>query len=104
MTGKPIRHSGAVLERHKQKTQTPKMYRVVLLNDDYTAMEFVVQVLENVFQKNPAEAFRLMMQVHTQGRAVCGTYTHDVAETKVETVCDLAKQQGFPLQANLEEG
>ena len=104
MTGKPIRPSGAVLERHKQKTQTPKMYRVLLLNDDYTAMEFVVQVLENVFQKNPAEAFRLMMQVHTQGRAVCGTYTHDVAETKVETVCDLAKQQGFPLQANLEEG
>ena len=104
MTGKPIRPSGAVLERHKQKTQTPKMYRVLLLNDDYTAMEFVVQVLENVFQKHPAEAFRLMMQVHTQGRAVCGTYTHDVAETKVETVCDLAKQQGFPLQANLEEG
>jgi len=104
MTDKPIHPSGAVLERHKQKTQTPKMYQVVLLNDDYTAMEFVVQVLENVFQKNPAEAFRLMMQVHTQGRAVCGTYTHEVAETKVETVCDLAKQQGFPLQANLEEG
>ena len=104
MTGKPIDPSGAVLERHKQRTQTPKMYRVVLLNDDYTAMEFVVQVLENVFQKSPAEAFRLMMQIHTQGRAVCGIYTHEVAETKVETVCDLAKHKGFPLQANLEEG
>jgi len=104
MTGKPIDPSGAILERQKQETRTPKMYRVVLLNDDYTAMEFVVQVLENVFQKNPAEAFRLMMQVHTQGRAVCGVYTHEVAETKVETVGDLAKRQGFPLQASLEEG
>ena len=80
------------------------MYRVVLLNDDYTTMEFVVSVLEGVFQKGPAEAFRLMMQVHTKGQAACGTYTHEVAETKVDTVRDMAQREGFPLQAAIEEG
>ena len=80
------------------------MYRVVLLNDDYTTMEFVVSVFEGVFQKGPAEAFRLMMQVHTKGQAACGTYTHEVAETKVDTVRDMAQREGFPLQAAIEEG
>ena len=104
MTGDPQQPGGAVRERQEEKTRTPKMYSVVLLNDDYTTMEFVVTVLEGVFQKSPAEAFRLMMQVHTQGRAACGTYTYEVAETKVDTVRDLAKREGFPLQASLEEG
>ena len=103
MSSEPIQPGGVVLEQHEQKTQTPKMYRVLLLNDDYTTMEFVVSVLEGVFQKGPAEAFRLMMLVHTQGRAVCGTYTYEVAETKVGTVRDMAKLEGFPLQANIEE-
>lgn len=94
---------GAVLERRQDETATPKLYRVLLLNDDYTTMEFVVTALEEVFQKSPAEAFRLMMQVHTQGRAVCGTYTYEVAETKVDTVCDRAAKEGFPLRANIEE-
>ena len=93
----------AVLERRQHKTKTPKMYRVVLLNDDYTTMEFVVSVLEGIFQKSPAEAFRLMMQVHTQEQASCGTYTYEVAETKVDTVQDTAKREGFPLQATIEE-
>ena len=93
----------AVVERSKQKTKTPKLYRVLLLNDDYTTMEFVVHVLENIFQKSPAEAFRLMMQVHTQGQAACGTYTYEVAETKVDTVSELATREGFPLQASLED-
>ena len=85
-----------VLERADDKTVTPKMYRVLLLNDDYTTMDFVVSILEDVFQKTPAEAFRLMMQVHTQGEATCGTYTHEVAETKVETVREMAQQaRGF---------
>ena len=96
--------SGEVLERQQQKTKTPKMYRVLLLNDDYTTMEFVLSVLEEVFQKSPAEAFRLMMQVHTQGKATCGIYTHEVAETKVEMLCELAQREGFPLQAMIEEG
>ena len=100
----PAKPTGAVLERTQHKTKTPKMYRVVLLNDDYTTMEFVVSVLEGVFQKSPAEAFRLMMQVHTQGEATCGTNTHEVAETKVETVREMAQHEGFPLQATIEEG
>ena len=103
MPGNPVQPGGDVLEQQHQKTQTPKMFRVVLINDDYTTMEFVVGVLESVFQKGPAEACRLMMQVHTQGRAVCGTYTYEVAETKVVSVRDLASQEGFPLQANIEE-
>ena len=94
---------GAVLERRKDKTETPRLYRVLLLNDDYTTMEFVVAVLEDVFQKSPAVAFRLMMQVHTRGHAVCGTYTYEVAETKVNTVRALAANEGFPLQASIED-
>ena len=94
----------AVLERTQHRTKTPRSYRVVLLNDDYTTMEFVLSVLEGMFQKSPAEAFRLMMQVHTQGQATCGTYTYEVAETKVDTVQEMARLEGFPLQATIEEG
>ena len=93
---------GEVIERTRDKTVTPKLYRVLLLNDDYTTMEFVVAVIEEVFRKTPAEAFRLMMQVHTQGREVCGAYTYEVAETKVDTVRQLAERGGFPLQAAIE--
>ena len=67
-------HGDAVLERTRQETKEPTLYKVVLLNDDYTTMEFVVQVLETVFHKSPAEAFRIMMQVHTQGKGMCGVY------------------------------
>lgn len=95
---------GAVRERREQRTATPRLYRVVLLNDDYTTMEFVVAVLEDVFQKGPAEAFRLMMQIHTRGRAVCGVYSYDVAETKAARVRELAQREGYPLQTQLEEG
>ena len=101
MTQQP---GGAVRERRQQQTTTPRLYRVVLLNDDYTTMEFVVAVLEDVFQKGPAEAFRLMMQVHTHGRAVCGVYPYDVAETKAARVRELAQREGYPLQTQLEEG
>jgi ATP-dependent Clp protease adaptor protein ClpS len=94
---------GAVKERVKVKKQTPTLYRVVLLNDDYSTMEFVVQVLENVFQKSPAEAYGIMMQVHVNGRGVAGVYPWEVAETKVDTVTTLAREAGFPLRATLEE-
>ena len=94
---------GEVLERTEKRTVTPKMYRVLLLNDDYTTMDFVVSILEEVFQKTPAEAFRLMMLVHNQGQAVCGAYPYDIAETKVDMVRELAARDGFPLQAALEE-
>jgi ATP-dependent Clp protease adaptor protein ClpS len=92
-----------VLERTRQKTQEPRLFRVVLHNDDYTTMDFVVQVLETVFLKTPAEAFRIMMQVHVDGQGLCGFYPFEIAETKVGTVHDMARERGFPLRASLEE-
>jgi ATP-dependent Clp protease adaptor protein ClpS len=93
---------GEVLERTRQQTKEPELFRVILLNDDYTTMDFVVEILESVFNKQPAEAFRIMMQVHTQGRAQCGVYPFEIAETKVATVEDRARENGFPLKAVLE--
>jgi ATP-dependent Clp protease adaptor protein ClpS len=95
-------HGDAVLERTRQQTQEPKLFKVILLNDDYTTMEFVVLVLEQVFHKTPAEAFRVMMHVHTQGKGLCGLYPHDIAETKIATVHEMAQEHGFPLRADME--
>lgn len=92
-----------VLEATRPKTRKPRLYKVWLLNDDYTTMEFVVHVLESVFNKPPAEAHRIMMQVHTQGRGMCGGYTYEIAETKVAATQDLAQREGFPLRAAVEE-
>jgi ATP-dependent Clp protease adaptor protein ClpS len=89
-------------ERVKVEKQEPTLYKVVLLNDDYTTMEFVVTVLETVFDKSPAEAFRVMMHVHQQGRGIAGVYPWEVAETKTETVTSLAREAGFPLRAVAE--
>jgi ATP-dependent Clp protease adaptor protein ClpS len=94
---------GEVLEKPKERTKRPKLFHVVLYNDDYTTMEFVVHVLEAVFQKGPAEAFKIMLDVHRRGRGVCGAYTYEVAETKVTTVHDMARKEGFPLRAGVEE-
>jgi ATP-dependent Clp protease adaptor protein ClpS len=93
---------GEVLERTKQEVRRPELFKVLLLNDDYTTMEFVVEVLETIFHKPPAEAFRIMMMVHTQGKGLCGVYPHEIAETKVETVISVARDHGFPLKAALE--
>ena len=93
---------GEVLERTKQETKKPELYRVLLLNDDYTTMDFVVEVLESIFHKQPAEAFRIMIAVHTQGKGLCGVYPHEVAETKVATVIERARSNGFPLLAAME--
>ncbi len=95
-------HGDAVLERTRQETKEPSLYKVILLNDDYTTMEFVVLILEQVFLKSPAEAFRVMMHVHTQGKGLCGLYPHDIAETKIEAVHEMAKEHGFPLRADME--
>ncbi len=92
-----------VLEKTKSQTVEPELYAVLLLNDDYTTMEFVVQVLEGVFNKQPAEAFRIMMLVHTTGQGLCGIYPFDVAETKVAAVHALAADSGFPLHATIED-
>jgi ATP-dependent Clp protease adaptor protein ClpS len=94
---------GAIKERTRQQTQEPTLYNVVLLNDDYTPMDFVVDVLESIFQKSPAEAYRVMMQVHLGGRGVAGIYPWEVAETKAHRVLALARESGHPLQATLEE-
>ena len=93
----------AVKERVKTEKKEPAQYQVVLLNDDYTTMEFVIEVLEHVFQKTPAEAYRIMMHVHQNGRGIAGVYPWEVAETKAETVRSLATGAGFPLRATIEE-
>jgi ATP-dependent Clp protease adaptor protein ClpS len=92
-----------VKERTKVQKQEPDLYQVVLLNDDYTTMEFVVNVLESVFQKSPAEAFQIMMHVHKSGRGLAGVYPWEVAETKVETTVSMAREAGFPLKAVIEK-
>ena len=93
----------AVKERVAPKKQEPTLYKVVLINDDYTTMEFVIQVLESVFQKSPAQAYQIMMHVHVNGRGIAGVYPWEVAETKADTVKSLAHDAGFPLRATLEE-
>ena len=87
----------------REKATTPKRFSVLLYNDDYTTMEFVVHVLESIFDKGPAEAYRVMMEVHQAGRGLCGSYTWEVAETKVADVHELARTEGFPLRAGIEE-
>ena len=84
------------------EVEEPPMYKVMLLNDDYTTMEFVVQVLVYVFQKSAEEATRIMLNVHRSGVGVCGLYPYEVAETKVNTVESLARENGFPLKCIME--
>lgn len=81
----------------------PNMFKVVLLNDDYTTMDFVVEVLVSVFQKNPSEATRIMLDVHQRGKGIVGVYTYDIAVTKIARVEELAESRGFPLRAGMEE-
>jgi ATP-dependent Clp protease adaptor protein ClpS len=92
-----------IQERVQEKTKDPTLYKVVLLNDDYTTMEFVVQVLEDIFQKSPAEAYRIMMHVHVNGRGIAGVYPWEIAESKAEKTIALAREAGFPLRAVTEE-
>jgi ATP-dependent Clp protease adaptor protein ClpS len=92
-----------VKERVVPKNDEPTLYKVILLNDDYSTMDFVIHVLEDVFQKSPAEAYRIMMQVHQLGSGVAGIYPWEVAETKTETVAAMAKKAGYPLRAVTEE-
>lgn len=93
---------GGVKERVREHTKEPALFGVVLLNDDYTPMQFVIDVLESIFQKSPAEAYRIMMQVHVDGRGLAGIYSWEVAETKVDTLLTRARDAGHPLQATIE--
>jgi ATP-dependent Clp protease adaptor protein ClpS len=93
----------AVITQVKPKTQKPSLYRVLLLNDDYTPMEFVVYVLEQFFNKSREDATRIMLHVHQHGVGVCGVFTFEVAETKVAQVIDAARRNQHPLQCTMEK-
>ncbi|CBW74069.1 ATP-dependent Clp protease adaptor protein ClpS [Mycetohabitans rhizoxinica HKI 454] len=99
----PDKQDGTVLERQEHKAKPPSMYRVVLLNDDFTPMEFVVMVIQQYFNKDRDTATQIMLKVHYEGRGICGVYTRDIASTKVEQVVTHARQAGHPLQCVMEE-
>ena len=100
---KPDGGQGAVVaERKPAKTEPPRMYRVVLLNDDYTPMEFVVMVIQEYFKRDLETATQIMLKIHHDGRGVCGVYSKDVASTKVELVLAAARRGGHPLQCIME--
>ncbi|WP_169961452.1 ATP-dependent Clp protease adapter ClpS [Oceaniglobus indicus] len=98
----PDDDSGVILET-KKKTQRPPLYKVMLLNDDFTPMEFVVHVLERFFGMNHAQSFELMLVVHKKGLAVVGVFSFEVAETKVAQVMDFARRHQHPLQCTMEK-
>ena len=93
---------GSVLERTRDKEARPPRFKVVLYNDDYTPMQFVVTVLETIFRKSPVESNALMLRIHRAGSGVAGVFTLDVAETKVSNVHKLSEERGFPLRAGVE--
>ena len=95
--------SGDVATKTRPKTQRPSLYKVLLLNDDYTPMEFVVLVLQRFFGKSAEDATRIMLQVHQKGVGVCGIYTYEIAETKVAQVIEFARQHQHPLQCTMEK-
>jgi ATP-dependent Clp protease adaptor protein ClpS len=89
--------------KSEKQVKEPSMYRVLLHNDDYTTMEFVVEILVHIFHKTIEDAMRIMLNVHEKGLGVCGVYTFEVAETKVETVHSIARDHGFPLKCSMEK-
>lgn len=97
------RSNTAIITRTKPRTKRPSLYRVLLLNDDYTPMEFVVLVVERFFNKSHEDAYRIMMHVHQNGVGECGVFTYEVAETKVTQVMDFARKHQHPLQCVMEK-
>jgi len=104
VVGSPLNNgqNAVVVERQAQKTEPPRIYQVILLNDDYTPMEFVVMVLQEYFNRDLEAATQIMLKIHHDGRGVCGTYSKDVAATKVELVLAAARRGGHPLQCIME--
>jgi ATP-dependent Clp protease adaptor protein ClpS len=104
MADRPFEDPDAgVVTETERKLKLPPMYRVLLHNDDYTTMEFVVLVLQSVFRKSPADATQIMLHIHRNGLGVAGVYTYEVAETKVVVVETMARQHEFPLKCTMEE-
>jgi ATP-dependent Clp protease adaptor protein ClpS len=101
-SGDDRQRQGSVLERTRDKQARPPRFKVVLYNDDYTPMQFVVNVLETLFRKSPAESNALMLRIHRSGSGIAGVFTLDVAETKVTQVHKLAEEHGFPLRSGVE--
>ena len=93
----------SVTSKTKNEVREPSMYKVLLHNDDYTTMEFVVEILVLVFHKSAEESMRIMLNVHQKGLGLCGVYTYEVAETKVDTVHTMAREKGFPLKCAMEK-
>lgn len=101
-----VSHPGTeqeVISGVSEKTKEPPLYKVLLHNDDYTTMDFVVEILKTVFHKTETEAERIMLNVHKKGLGICGVYPFEVAETKIETVSALAESNGFPLKSSMEK-
>ena len=103
MNEEKIQSDENVAEKERQETKEPSLYRVVLLNDDYTTMEFVVHILESTFHKNLTEATQIMLHVHKQGIGLAGVYPREIAETKVDSVHRVARENGFPLKCIMEK-
>ncbi len=98
-----VRHDDLLLAEPEAKTNWPPFFKVLLLNDDFTPMDFVVFILKDIFHKNHADAVSTMLDVHHNGAGICGIYTRDVAETKVELVLTLARRNEYPLQCRVEK-
>ena len=102
MSERGPKHSEAAEVQERRKTKKPPLYKVYLLNDDYTTMDFVVYILETIFHRPPAEAAQVMLHVHRKGIGLAGVYTREIAETKISSVHSLAEQNGFPLKCVME--
>ena len=99
----PDQDDDTVVESEKAALKPPPLYKVILLNDDYTPMDFVVRILEHFFGMNREKATQVMLHVHTRGRGICGVYTHDIAETKVVQVNEFSRRHQHPLLCTMEE-
>ncbi len=102
MSPDPQESQGDVLTQPLEKTKRPRMFKVLLHNDDYTSMEFVVEILQGVFNKSVPEATQIMLSVHNRGMGVAGTFTAEIAETKIDMVHSMAQADGFPLKCTME--
>ncbi|MBE9562641.1 MAG: ATP-dependent Clp protease adapter ClpS [Proteobacteria bacterium] len=99
----PYSDDGIAVEEAKPKLKPPPLYKVIILNDDYTPMDFVVHILETFFGISTEKATQIMLQVHVKGKGICGTYTHEVAETKIMQVNEYSRENEYPLLCTMEE-